>query len=130
MASDGCLVPVTPHFLSVEGLKNLLHTFGQIEREVAALPPIWGIALTMVDSRYPSTRRNVADLRARYGDLVFQAEIPFNIHLAEAPASGKPIFEYAARSGATRSYWTLSKELVRRIHQMQHPEPEYPSTWY
>lgn len=119
VAADGCIVPVTPHFLAVEGMKNLIHTLAQVEQETAALAPIWGVALTMVDARYPSARRNVAELRAQYGGLVLQSEIPFNIELAEAPASGKPIFEYAARSGATRSYWALSKELAHRIRQMQ-----------
>lgn len=119
VASDGCIVPVTPHFLAVEGLKNLIHTIAEIERDTAAVAPIWGIALTMVDNRYPSARRNAEQLRMQYGDLVFQAEIPFNIHLAEAPASGKPIFEYAARSGATRSYWALSKEMARRVTRMR-----------
>lgn len=119
VAAHGSIVPVTPHFLAVEGMQNLFHTIEHVDPEAASLAPIWGIALTMVDDRYRSTQRNIAELRSRYGGLVFQAEVPFNIELAEAPASGKPIFEYAARSGATRSYWNLSKELAQRVRHMQ-----------
>ena len=113
-SADGCIVPVMPHFLALEGLNNLVQTMDYYDRRAVPLAPIWGIVLTMVDYRHRSTRKNVHDIRAFYGNKVFQTEILFNIELAEAPATGKSVFEYALKSNGSRSYWNLSKEISRR----------------
>jgi chromosome partitioning protein len=55
----------------------------------------------------------VADtIRAYFGDLVFDTVIRSNVSLAEAPANGQSIFDYAPKSSGAEDYAALAKEVL------------------
>jgi chromosome partitioning protein len=54
------------------------------------------------------------EARRRYGELVFETVIPYNITLAEAPAAGEPIAAYAPKSVGARAYECLTAEVEAR----------------
>ena len=60
------------------------------------------------------SRQVADDAREHFGDLVFQAVIPRNIRLAEAPSFGKPILLYDITSVGASSYLAVAKELMAR----------------
>lgn len=117
VASEGCIVPVMPHYLAIQGLENLLQTMKVLDDPKVPLAPLWGIVLTMVDDRDGATPRKVSDIRRRYPGLVFQTTLPLDLRLAEAPESGKSIFDYAFKSKGALSYWELSKEIIERSRE-------------
>lgn len=111
VASDAYVVPTTPHFLAQEGLDNLL---AAAERAVArnhVSARCLGLLLTMVDRRVRLMRESTRNLRERFSTQVLESEIRFNSKLAEAPAFGQTIFQYAGSSGAALDYQRLAKEV-------------------
>jgi chromosome partitioning protein len=53
-------------------------------------------------------------LRSHFPGKVYDATIPRNIRLAEAPSHGKPILLYDVRSRGAEAYILVAKELVAR----------------
>ena len=98
VAADTFLVPVTPQYLAVEGLVNLMEATELLRRGTGAQATLLGLVLTQVDRR-PKVTGEVIDLiRGHYGDSVFKTEIPINVRLSEAPSFGQTIFGHDATS--------------------------------
>ncbi len=75
---------------------------------------IAGIILTMYQSRpqqCQSVRTSVAEV---YGESfhVFQRPIEYSIKVAECPAAGQSIFQYAPKNAAAESYRSLAEEVL------------------
>lgn len=117
VASDAFLVPVTPQYLAVEGLVNLMDAVTRLQAGMGAPATLLGLLLTLVDYRARATRELVAMLRAQYGALVFKTEIRGNVRLSEAPSFGQPIFTYAATSVGAEAYRRLVTELLARCRK-------------
>ena len=66
----------------------------------------------MYDERTNLSSAVAADLRDFYGHQVFEAVVPRNVRLAEAPSYGKPIILYDNRSRGAESYLQLAKEIM------------------
>jgi chromosome partitioning protein len=122
VAAHALVIPVTPQYLAVEGLVNLLDAIEQSRRRLGVRAPVLGIALTMVDARARAARELVALVRAQYGALVFQNEVPLDVRLAEAPSFGRTIFEYAPACAGATAYARLADEVLRRA-ATQVPSP-------
>ena len=111
--ADGVLVPIQCEYLALEGLSRFLDT---VERVREGLNPglrIEGILLTMVDPRMNLTRQVAQEVRSFFGEQVFEAEIPRNVRLGEAPSFGKPIILYDLRSAGAQAYLRLMREVIR-----------------
>jgi chromosome partitioning protein len=59
-------------------------------------------------------------VRRHFGDLVFDAVVPRNVRLAEAPSHGLPITAYDPHSAGADAYYRVAGELVER---MRRPAP-------
>lgn len=110
VASDYCIVPVQAHFLASEGIPDVLEMVRSIQSRFNPQLQIAGILLTMYQSRpqlCQSVRDTVNDL---YGEAfhVFERPIEFSIKVAECPAAGKSILEYAPKNVAAESYRSLA----------------------
>jgi chromosome partitioning protein len=114
MASDAFIVPVTPHYLAVEGLVNLLAVVERLRAGMGARTRLLGILLTLVDYRTKITSDLVTMIRDHYGDRVFGPEIRVNVRLTEAPSFGQTIFEYDAHSTGAAAYQQLAADVLRR----------------
>jgi chromosome partitioning protein len=118
VASDAFLVPITPQYLAVEGLVNLMDAVARLQAGMGTTAPLVGLLLTLVDYRARATRELVEMLRGQYGDVVFKTEIRGNVRLSEAPSFGQPIFAYAATSAGAEAYRRLVVELLARCRQV------------
>ena len=65
----------------------------------------------MHDNRKRLARAVSDTIRAYFGELVFNTVIRQNVSLAEAPAQGMSIFEYAPKSSGAEDYKALSEEV-------------------
>jgi len=119
VASEAFLVPVTPQYLAVEGLVNLMDAVARLRIGMGTPVPLLGLLLTLVDYRARATRELVAMIRGQYGDRVFKTEIRVNVRLSEAPSFGQPIFAYAATSAGAEAYRRLVPELLARCRQVE-----------
>jgi chromosome partitioning protein len=113
-AADALLIPLQCEYYALEGLSQLLNTVHLIQRSVNPDLAIDGVLLTMYDARLNLSRQVVAEAREYFGSKVFDAVIPRNIRLAEAPGFGKPIILYDVASAGAQAYMNVAKELMAR----------------
>ena len=119
VAADHFIVPVVPHYLSLEGMANLLGTVQEIRSGIGHVAKLLGFVMTMADYRAKSTTEYTRQLRAipDFGQKVFETEVRVNIRLAEAPSFGQTIFEYAPDSTGAEAYEALTHEVLDRLRQ-------------
>jgi chromosome partitioning protein len=68
----------------------------------------------MYDPRIGLTNDVSAQLKQHFGDKLYDAVIPRNVRLAEAPSYGMPALVYDKQSRGALAYLALAGELVRR----------------
>ncbi len=116
-AADTLLVPLQCEFFALEGLSQLLQTVEQVQQRFNPELGIIGIALTMFDRRNRLTDLVADDVRECLGKLVFEAVIPRNVRLSEAPSHGLPALLYDSACMGSRAYVDLAQELMGRLER-------------
>ena len=114
-AADYCIIPVQAHFLASEGIPDVLEMVRNVQNRFNPDLKIAGILLTMYQSRpqlCQSVRSSVGEI---YGDSihVFDRPIEQTIKVAECPAAGMSILDYAPKNPAADSYRSLAQEVLR-----------------
>jgi len=117
-AADFFIIPLTPDYLSLEGLVNFMDAVEKIRSGIGGkvAAPL-GILLTLADYRLNVTEEIGRMIRGYYGRLVFKSEIRGNVRLKEAPSFGKSIFDYDNGSAGAEAYRELTKEVIQRINK-------------
>lgn len=116
VAADALIVPVAPEILAVHGLARLEETLAKMRRALKLEIPVLGYLLTMAAPRERATRELMEQLRARYGDLVFETVIRRSVSLKEAPAHGQTVYEYDPRGAGASDYAHLVVEISQRAN--------------
>ena len=111
-ASDSVLIPIQCEFFALEGLSQLINTVKIIKRALNPSLEIEGVVLTMYDPRSKLTLQVEEEIRKYFSEKLFEAKIPRNIRLAEAPSFGMPILLYDRRSSGSRAYEALKDEFL------------------
>jgi chromosome partitioning protein len=114
-AADTLLVPLQCEFFALEGLSQLLQTVERVQQRFNPDLGIIGVALTMFDRRNRLTDQVSEDVRSCLGNLVFEAVIPRNVRLSEAPSHGLPALVYDHACAGSRAYMALARELISRL---------------
>jgi chromosome partitioning protein len=114
-AADTLLVPLQCEFFALEGLSQLLLTVERVQQRFNPDLGIIGVVLTMFDRRNRLTDQVADDVRACLGPLVFEAVIPRNVRLSEAPSHGLPALVYDHNCTGSRAYIALARELIGRL---------------
>ena len=114
-AADTLMVPLQCEFFALEGLSQLLQTVERVQGRFNADLGIVGIVLTMFDRRNRLTDQVADDVRECLGNLVFEAVIPRNVRLSEAPSHGMPALVYDHACAGSRAYMALARELIGRL---------------
>ena len=115
VAADTLLVPLQCEFFALEGLSQLLQTVERVQQRFNPDLGIVGVALTMFDRRNRLTDQVADDVRSCLGNLVFEATIPRNVKLSEAPSHGLPALIYDHACAGSRAYMALARELIVRL---------------
>lgn len=107
-------IPVQAHFLASEGIPDVLEMVKNVQNRFNPDLKIAGILLTMYQSRpqlCQSVRNSVNDI---YGESlhVFERPIEQTIKVAECPAAGMSILDYAPKNPAAESYRSLALEVL------------------
>ena len=114
-AADTLLVPLQCEFFALEGLSQLLTTVERVQQRFNANLGIIGIVLTMFDRRNRLTDQVADDVRSCLRELVFEAVIPRNVRLSEAPSHGLPALVYDHACAGSQAYMQLARELIARL---------------
>ena len=115
VAADALLIPLQCEFFALEGLSQLLSTMERIRTRFNPALTILGVVLTMYDRRNKLTDQVSTDVRAVLGKAVFDAVIPRNVRLSEAPSHGLPALIYDHRCAGSQAYIALAREVIARL---------------
>ncbi|MCD4749064.1 MAG: ParA family protein [Thermoanaerobaculales bacterium] len=114
-AADAMIVPIQCEYFALEGVSELMKTIDEVRRFLNPGLVLDGVLLTMYDDRTNLARQVADEVKSVFGDLVFEAVIPRNIRLAEAPSFGRPIHAYDLRSRGAQAYLQLAREYLSRL---------------
>jgi chromosome partitioning protein len=114
VASTSVLVPLQCEFFALEGLSQLVQTIEHVRQSLNPALELNGIVLTMHDRRNNLSELVAADARSFFGGRVYDAVIPRNVRVSEAPSHGKPVLIYDIKSPGAQAYARLAAEFLRR----------------
>ena len=114
VAADSLLIPIQCEFYALEGVTKLLESMRMVKTRLNPDLEVFGVVMTMYDSRTTLSKEVVEEVSAYFGKLVFKTVIPRNVKLSEAPSHGLPVIRYARTSKGSLAYMKLAKEVVRR----------------
>jgi chromosome partitioning protein len=111
-AADVAMVPLQCEFLSLRGLADLREITASIQ-ETTNPDLRLSVVATMFDRRTIHAQDVLAEAQAALPGLVYETVIPRTIRLAEAPAVGQTILEYAPDSNGSIAYRALAQEVLK-----------------
>ncbi len=113
-AADAVLAPLQCEFFALEGLSQLMRTIELVRASLNPKLELQGLVLTMYDKRNSLSDQVAADVRAHFGDKVYDTVIPRNVRVSEAPSFGKPALIYDLRCAGSQAYVRLASEVISR----------------
>ena len=114
VAADSILIPIQCEYYALEGVTKLLESVRMVNLRLNPKLQIFGVLMTMYDSRTTLSKQVVDEVNKFFGKLVFNTIIPRNVKLSEAPSHGLPVNQYARVSKGASAYSKLAKEVVNR----------------
>lgn len=116
-ASTHVLVPVSAQPMSHDGLQDLMATYKRVTTRSNKDLAMLGVVTTFFDARTGVNSQMLKEIRAKFGDLVFDTIIHRNVKLEECPAWHQPIQVYAPDSRGALNYAALTDEILVRLGQ-------------
>ena len=114
IAADSLIIPIQCEYYALEGVAKLLESMEMVKRHKNPDLEIFGVLMTMYDSRTTLSKQVVDEVRKFFGKTMFKTIIPRNVKLSEAPSHGLPVVKYARVSKGSLGYMKLAKEVVAR----------------
>ena len=113
-SAQGVIVPMQCEYFALEGLADLTNTIREVHARLNPDLRLIGLLRVMFDPRITLQQQVSEQLKAHYGRKVFDAIIPRNVRLAEAPSYGLPgvVFDPAAKGSL--AFLAFARELVTR----------------
>jgi chromosome partitioning protein len=118
-AAHGVIVPMQCEYFALEGLTDLVNTIKQVHANLNPDLEIIGLLRVMFDPRVTLQAQVSDQLKAHFGDKVFDAVIPRNVRLAEAPSYGQPGVVFDPASKGAQSFIAFAEEMVARLKKMK-----------
>jgi chromosome partitioning protein len=114
-SAHGVLVPMQCEYFALEGLSDLVNTIKQVHANLNPQLEIIGLLRVMFDPRITLQQQVSEQLKAHFGDKVFDTVIPRNVRLAEAPSYGLPGVVFDPASKGALAFVEFAHEMVRRL---------------
>jgi len=113
-SAHGVIVPMQCEYFALEGLTDLVNTIKQVHANLNKDLKIIGLLRVMFDPRITLQMQVSDQLKAHFGDKVFDTVIPRNVRLAEAPSYGLPGVVFDPPAKGSQAYVDFARELVLR----------------
>lgn len=114
VAADSLIIPIQCEFYALEGVSKLLESMKMIQTRLNPNLEVFGVVLTMYDSRTTLSKDVANEVCKYFGTKVFKTIIPRSVKLSEAPSHGVPVNKYARFSAGSMAYLKLAREVSRR----------------
>ena len=112
---DTVLVPLEADFYSYRGIDRLVTIIETVQLHFNPTLAIGGVFITKCNPQRLLTKSIQESVKKHFNDTLFKTIIRVNVDLAEAPVSGKDIFNYAPTSNGAKDYSDLVDELLTKI---------------
>ncbi len=116
-SANGVIVPMQCEYFALEGLTDLVNTIRQVHANLNPQLQIIGLLRVMFDNRMTLQQQVSEQLKSHFGDKVFDAVIPRNVRLAEAPSYGQAGVVFDPSSRGAQAYIAFANEMVVRAQQ-------------
>jgi chromosome partitioning protein len=117
-SAHGVIVPMQCEYFALEGLTDLVNTIRQVHANLNPELQIIGLLRVMYDPRITLQQQVSEQLKGHFGDKVFDAVIPRNVRLAEAPSYGLPGVVFDPASKGAQAYLEFAREMVERVERL------------
>ncbi|WP_310644662.1 ParA family protein [Limnohabitans sp.] len=114
-SAHGVIVPMQCEYFALEGLTDLVNTIKQVHANLNRDLKIIGLLRVMFDPRITLQQQVSDQLRDHFGDKVFNAVIPRNVRLAEAPSYGLPGVVFDPSAKGSQAFVEFAQEMVDRV---------------
>jgi chromosome partitioning protein len=113
--AHGVIVPMQCEYFALEGLSDLVNTIKQVHANLNRDLQLIGLLRVMFDPRITLQQQVSDQLKAHFGDKVFNSVIPRNVRLAEAPSYGLPGVVFDPASRGAQAFVEFAQEMVERV---------------
>jgi chromosome partitioning protein len=117
-SAHGVIVPMQCEYFALEGLTDLVNTIKQVHANLNRDLKIIGLLRVMFDPRITLQQQVSDQLRDHFGDKVFNAVIPRNVRLAEAPSYGLPGVVFDPSAKGSQAFVEFAQEMVERVKKL------------
>ena len=114
-SAHGVIVPMQCEYFALEGLSDLVNTIKQVHANLNPDLELIGLLRVMFDPRITLQQQVSEQLKAHFGDKVFDTVIPRNVRLAEAPSYGMPGVVFDPASKGAQAFVDFAREMVKRL---------------
>ena len=114
VAANSLIIPIQCEYYALEGVAKLLESMEMVKRHKNPDLEIFGVLMTMYDSRTTLSKQVVDEVKKYFRKTMFKTIVPRNVKLSEAPSHGLPVVKYARVSKGSLAYMKLAKEVVAR----------------
>ena len=120
-AADGVLIPVRASTFAIDGIYNLQQLILTMQRLFGARAELFGIVLTMFDSRKTMCRAIKEALNEEFPDNAFESVIRENTAVDQALSLGQAASDFAIGSAGALDYSTFTAEVIRHVPKNGRP---------
>lgn len=113
-ATDSVLIPSQAEYLAMDGLALITNSIEKLRAGVNPTLELNGIVFTMVNSVARLTTDVIEEVRAHFGEKVYETVIPRNVRVSEAPSMGTPVVFLDARSKGAEAYKAFAWEFMAK----------------
>lgn len=114
-AAEGLIIPIQCEYYALEGLSKLLDSVRLVKTHLNPSLEVFGVVMTMFDSRTRLASQVVEEVRDFFTAKVFRTLIPRTVRLSEAPSFGQPAITYDPTGKGAEAYRSLAKEVMDRV---------------
>jgi chromosome partitioning protein len=114
-SSTEVVMPIQCEYFAMEGLTQMIEIIREVMQQRQQRLQFGGIVLTMVDRGLELTQEDDDEVRAFFGDIVYETVIPRDVVVSEASSHGQSVIQYAPRSRGARAYVELCMEVLERV---------------
>ncbi|CAM8647986.1 ParA family protein [Candidatus Planktophila dulcis] len=113
-ASKELLIPIQTEYYALEGLSQLLETYGVVKKRLNPNLSLSTIVLTMFDSRTRLSNDVAANVRSHFPNELIDIPIPRAVRVSEAPSYNQTVMTYDPLSPGAIAYMQVAREIAER----------------
>ena len=113
-AAKELLIPIQAEYYALEGLSQLLETYGVVKKRLNPALNLSTIILTMFDGRTRLANDVAANVRSHFPNELIDIPIPRAVRVSEAPSYSQTVMTYDPLSPGAIAYMQVAREIAER----------------